>query len=73
MALDTVGEVDHSSYARNPFTEVDGKCIGLDGFRDGEVGENSCRWDDLAERVGIGVWMWLRIRSLGVRELYAVR
>jgi hypothetical protein len=41
-ALDTAGDVDHSSYARNRFTEVDGKCIDLDGFHDGEVVENSC-------------------------------
>jgi hypothetical protein len=41
-ALDTAGDVDRSSYARNRFTEVDGKCIDLDGFHDGEVTGNSC-------------------------------
>jgi hypothetical protein len=41
-ALDTAGDVDRTSYARNRFTEVDGKCIDLDGFHDGEVVENSC-------------------------------
>jgi len=41
-AIDTAGDVDHSSYARNRFTEIDGKCIDLDGFHDGEVIENSC-------------------------------
>jgi hypothetical protein len=41
-ALDTAGDVDHSSYARNRFTEIDGKCIDLDGFHDGDVVENSC-------------------------------
>jgi len=42
VALDTAGDVDRSSYARNRFTEVDGKCIDLDGFHDGDVTENSC-------------------------------
>jgi hypothetical protein len=41
-ALDTAGDVDHSSYSRNHFTEIDGKCIDLDGFHDGDVVENSC-------------------------------
>jgi hypothetical protein len=41
-ALDTAGDVDRTSYARNRFTEVDGKCIDLDGFHDGDVVENSC-------------------------------
>ena len=42
VAMDTAGDVDQSSYARNRFTEIDGKCIDLDGFHDGEVTENSC-------------------------------
>ena len=42
VAIDTAGDVDHTSYARNRFTEVDGKCIDLDGFHDGEVVDNSC-------------------------------
>jgi hypothetical protein len=42
VAIDTAGDVDHSSYTRNRFTEVDGKCIDLDGFHDGDVVENSC-------------------------------
>ena len=42
VAIDTAGDVDHSSYTRNHFTEVDGKCIDLDGFHDGEVVDNSC-------------------------------
>ena len=41
-ALDTAGDVDHTTYARNRFTEVDGKCIDLDGFHDGDVVENAC-------------------------------
>ena len=42
VAIDTAGEVDRTSYSRNRFTEVDGKCIDLDGFHDGDVVENSC-------------------------------
>ena len=42
VALDTAGDVDHTIYARNRFTEVDGKCIDLDGFHDGDVIGNSC-------------------------------
>jgi hypothetical protein len=40
--LDTAGDVDHCIYARNRFTEIDGKCIDLDGFHDGDIVENSC-------------------------------
>jgi len=42
VAIDTAGDVDHSSYTRNHFTEIDGKCIDLDGFHDGDVLQNSC-------------------------------
>jgi hypothetical protein len=42
VALDTAGDVDRTTYARNRFTEVDGKCMDLDGFHDGNVVENSC-------------------------------
>lgn len=42
VALDTAGEVDHSVYARNRFTDVNGQCIDLDGFHDGSVTANSC-------------------------------
>ncbi len=42
VAIDTAGDVDHTSYARNRFTEIDGKCIDLDGFHDGDVLENAC-------------------------------
>ena len=41
-ALDTAGDVDGTTYTRNRFTEVDGKCIDLDGFHDGDVTGNSC-------------------------------
>jgi hypothetical protein len=42
VALDTAGNVDRSVYARNSFEDIDGKCIDLDGFHDGEVRENHC-------------------------------
>jgi hypothetical protein len=42
VAMDTAGNVDQSSYLRNYFTEIDGKCIDLDGFHDGVVRENEC-------------------------------
>ena len=41
-ALDTAGNVDKSVYAGNHFEDVNGKCIDLDGFHDGEVRDNSC-------------------------------
>jgi hypothetical protein len=42
VAIDTAGNVDHSTYARNTFEEIDGKCIDLDGFHDGSIVENKC-------------------------------
>ncbi len=42
VAIDTSGNVDHSTYARNQFEDVNGKCIDLDGFHDGAVRENRC-------------------------------
>jgi hypothetical protein len=41
-AIATLGDVDHSTYTRNQFEEVDGQCIGLDGFHDGSVTKNQC-------------------------------
>ena len=41
-ALDTAGNVDRSLYARNRFQRINGKCIDLDGFHDGEVRGNAC-------------------------------
>jgi hypothetical protein len=43
VAIDTAGNVDHSAYEGNRFREVNGKCIDLDGFHDGDVRGNSCR------------------------------
>jgi hypothetical protein len=42
VALDTAGNVDHAVYAGNSFVDVNGQCIDLDGFHDGEVTSNSC-------------------------------
>jgi hypothetical protein len=42
VAIDTAGNVDHSVYTGNEFSEINGKCIDLDGFHDGEVTENKC-------------------------------
>lgn len=42
VALDTAGNVDASSYDGNRFHEINGKCIDLDGFHDGEVRANQC-------------------------------
>jgi hypothetical protein len=42
VALDTAGNVERSSYRNNRFERIDGKCIDLDGFHDGEVAHNVC-------------------------------
>jgi len=42
VALDTAGDTGGSEYAGNQFSEVNGKCIDLDGFHDGKVHGNSC-------------------------------
>jgi hypothetical protein len=42
VALDTAGNVDKSLYRGNRFEDVNGQCIDLDGFHDGEVSDNSC-------------------------------
>ena len=42
VAIDTAGNVDRSAYVGNRFEEIDGKCIDLDGFHDGEVRANVC-------------------------------
>jgi hypothetical protein len=42
VAIDTAGNVDHSSYSSNKFSQINGKCIDLDGFHDGEVTGNVC-------------------------------
>jgi len=42
VAVDTAGNVDNSTYARNEFEEINGQCIDLDGFHDGFVQRNAC-------------------------------
>ena len=42
VALDTAGNVERCSYAQNRFQEINGKCIDLDGFHDGEIRANVC-------------------------------
>lgn len=42
VAIDSAGDVANSAYSGNRFTDVDGQCIDLDGFHDGEVTDNSC-------------------------------
>jgi hypothetical protein len=42
VAIDTAGNVDGSTYVNNRFTDINGQCIDLDGFHDGEVRGNSC-------------------------------
>ena len=42
VAIDTAGNVEHCTYAGNRFEEIDGKCIDLDGFHDGEIRANVC-------------------------------
>jgi hypothetical protein len=42
VAIDTAGNVDNSIYAGNRFEDIDGQCIDLDGFHDGEVRDNTC-------------------------------
>jgi hypothetical protein len=42
VAIDTAGNVGNSSYLGNRFSEINGKCIDLDGFHDGEVRGNAC-------------------------------
>jgi Right handed beta helix region len=42
VAIDTAGNVDRSVYSGNRFSEINGKCIDLDGFHHGEVTGNTC-------------------------------
>ncbi|MBC8164930.1 MAG: right-handed parallel beta-helix repeat-containing protein [Bryobacteraceae bacterium] len=42
VAIDTAGNVDQTTYTRNHFEEINGKCIDLDGFHDGVVSDNTC-------------------------------
>ena len=42
VGIDTAGNVDKTVYADNLFTEINGKCIDLDGFHHGDVRGNTC-------------------------------
>lgn len=42
VAIDTAGNVDKSAYTGNRFEDINGQCMDLDGFHDGEVRDNSC-------------------------------
>jgi len=42
VAIDTAGNTDRSVYASNRFSQINGKCIDLDGFHHGEVRGNVC-------------------------------
>jgi hypothetical protein len=55
VAIDTAGNVDHSVYAGNTFSDVAGQCIDLDGFHDGEVTGNQCINDPVEAAKWIGL------------------
>ncbi len=42
VGLDAAGNVDKSAYLDNRLEDVNGQCIDLDGFHDGEVLRNTC-------------------------------
>jgi hypothetical protein len=42
VAIDTAGNVERSVYAHNRFSQINGKCLDLDGFHDGEIVGNWC-------------------------------
>jgi hypothetical protein len=42
VAIDTAGNVERSVYARNHFDHINGKCLDLDGFHDGDILDNWC-------------------------------
>jgi parallel beta-helix repeat protein len=54
VGLDTAGDTDKSMYRNNHFSEINGKCIDLDGFHDGEVRGNICENHDVAASYPFG-------------------
>jgi len=54
VAIDTAGDTTRSEYARNQFSEVNGKCLDLDGFHDGKVRGNTCANHQGAEHYPYG-------------------
>ena len=54
VGIDTAGSTDDSVYQGNRFEEINGKCIDLDGFHDGEVRANACINQHAAEQYPYG-------------------
>jgi hypothetical protein len=42
VGIDTAGNVDNAAYLRNRFSEINGKCMDLDGLHDSEIRGNFC-------------------------------
>ena len=42
VGIDTAGNVDNAVYLRNRFSEINGKCMDLDGLHDSEIRGNLC-------------------------------
>jgi hypothetical protein len=42
VGIDTAGDVDHTVYRNNQFSEINGKCMDLDGLHDSEIRGNLC-------------------------------
>lgn len=53
-AVASVGDVGQSVFRGNQFEEVDGKCLALDGFHDGEVSGNNCTNIDTLQHYPFG-------------------
>ncbi len=53
-ALDTAGDTDKSIYRKNHFSEINGKCMDLDGFHDGEIRSNVCENHDVSTSYPFG-------------------
>jgi len=42
VGLDTAGNVENTAYLRNRISEINGKCMDLDGLHDSEIRGNAC-------------------------------
>jgi len=42
VGIDTAGNVENTSYLRNRISEINGKCMDLDGLHDSEIRGNTC-------------------------------
>lgn len=42
VGIDTAGNVDSTRYVENKMSEINGKCVDLDGFHHGDVSRNEC-------------------------------